>query len=67
MTQGKYPGYWLDDRGSLPGRGRDFSPCHRVQTDSGAHPASCPMGTGAVTMGVKRPGRKAKQSRPCQG
>jgi hypothetical protein len=25
----------------------DFSPFHSVQVGSGAHPASCPMGTGA--------------------
>jgi len=32
---------------------------HRVQTGSGAHPASYTVGTGALTLGVKRPGRKA--------
>jgi hypothetical protein len=40
--------YWtwhpdgLDGRGSVPCRGRDVSPLHSVQTDSGAHPASYP-------------------------
>jgi hypothetical protein len=38
-------GYGLDDRGSIHGRGSDFSLPHRVQTGSGAHPASYPMGT----------------------
>jgi hypothetical protein len=41
-------GYGLDDRGSrvrfLAGAG-NFSPHHRVQNGSGAHPASYPMGT----------------------
>jgi hypothetical protein len=26
--------------------------CHRIQTDSGAHPASCPMGTGCKAVGA---------------
>jgi hypothetical protein len=30
----------MDDRDSIPNRGRDFSLRHRVQTDSGTHPAS---------------------------
>jgi len=39
--------YVLDDRGSSTDRGNDrnFSPHHRVQTGSGAHPASYPVGT----------------------
>jgi hypothetical protein len=37
-------GYGLDGRGSIFGR-RDFSLYHSVQTGSGAHPASYPMGT----------------------
>jgi hypothetical protein len=37
--------YGLDDRGSIPGEGWEFSLHHRVQTGSGAHPAYCPMGT----------------------
>jgi hypothetical protein len=38
----------LDDQGSIPGKGNDgiFSLCHRVQTGSGVHPTSYPMGTG---------------------
>jgi hypothetical protein len=39
--------YGLDDRGSIPGRGGEgiFSLLRRVHTGSGAHPASCTMGT----------------------
>jgi hypothetical protein len=32
--------------GSSPGRGQDFVPLYVVQTDSGVHAASYPMGTG---------------------
>jgi hypothetical protein len=50
--------YGLDDRGSIPG-----SLC--VQTGSGAHPASCPMGTGGPFPGGKvRPGHDADHSPP---
>jgi hypothetical protein len=42
-------GYGLDDRGSMvrfPAGAGNFSLHHRcVQNGSGAHPASCPMGT----------------------
>jgi hypothetical protein len=41
-------GYGLDDRGgrsSSPGRGQEFPLLYVVQTGSGAHPASYPMGT----------------------
>jgi hypothetical protein len=41
-------GYGLDDRGSrvrFPAGTGNFSLHHRVQNGSGAHPASCPMGT----------------------
>jgi hypothetical protein len=41
---------------------RDFSLFHYVQTDSGAHVASCPMSTGNYFPGIKRPGRKADHS-----
>jgi hypothetical protein len=39
-------GYGLDNWESIPGRCKDriFSLCHCVQTSSGAHPASYPMG-----------------------
>jgi hypothetical protein len=37
-------------RGSIPDRGNDgnFFLRHRVQTGSGVHPASYPMGTGRI-------------------
>jgi hypothetical protein len=54
--------YGLDDRmigvwilaGALK-----FSFRHRVQTGSESHPASYPMGTGPLSLDVKRPGREA--------
>jgi hypothetical protein len=43
----------------------DFPSSLCVQTDSGAHPASCPMGTGGPFPGGKaRPGRDADHSPP---
>jgi hypothetical protein len=47
-------GYGLDDRGSIPGRGNDgiLSLLHHVQTGSGAHIASYPMGTGSKEVGA---------------
>jgi hypothetical protein len=41
---------------------RDFSLRHRVQTESGAHPASYPKGIGLFSPEVKRPGREADHS-----
>jgi hypothetical protein len=52
--------YRLDDRGSIPGKGKDFPSIRCVQTGSGAHPASCTMGTeGPFSGGKARPGRDA--------
>jgi hypothetical protein len=48
-------GYGLDGRGvgvRVP-VGQYFSPLHIIQTGTGAHPASCPMGGGSF------PGDKA--------
>jgi hypothetical protein len=43
----------------------NFSLLHRIQTESEAYPASYPMGTGgAISLGVKRPGREADHSPP---
>jgi hypothetical protein len=42
-------GYGLDDRANevrSPAEAKDFSSSLCVQTGSGAHPASCTMGTG---------------------
>jgi hypothetical protein len=45
--------YGLDCRGSIPRQGQDFSLFHGVETGSGAHPASYPMGTGDLFPGGK--------------
>jgi hypothetical protein len=57
----------LDDWGStviFPAGAGNFSLHHRVQHGSGAHPSSYPMGTGALSLEVKRPGREADHSPP---
>jgi hypothetical protein len=46
----------LDERGSIPGRGRNFSLLHRIQTGSGVHTVSYPMGTGYYFLGIKAAG-----------
>jgi hypothetical protein len=55
--------YGLDDRAikvRSPAGAKDFSSSLCVQTGSGAHPASCAMGTGGPFPGGKgRPGRDA--------
>jgi hypothetical protein len=55
--------YGLDDRAigvRSPSEAKDFSSTLCVQTCSGAHPASCTMGTGDPFPGGKaRPGRDA--------
>jgi hypothetical protein len=62
--------YELDDRAigvRSPAGAKDFSSTLivSVQTGSGAHPASCPMGTGGPFPGDKaRPGRDADHSPP---
>jgi hypothetical protein len=44
---------------------KDFSSSLCVQTGSGAHPASCTMGTGGPFQGAKsQPGRDADHSPP---
>jgi hypothetical protein len=58
--------YGLDDRAigvRSPAGAKDFSSSLCVQTSSGAHPASCTMGTGGPFPGGKaRPGRDADHS-----
>jgi hypothetical protein len=44
--------------GSIPNRDRDFSLLHHVQTGSGAHQTSYPVGTGDLSLGVKWTGMK---------
>jgi hypothetical protein len=56
--------YGLDDRGSNSCGAGNFFPRHRVQTGSGPHPASCPMGIRGSFPGIKRPGRDADHSPP---
>jgi hypothetical protein len=54
----------LKNRGSIPSSRKGYSILHSVQTASGAHPASYPMGNGPLFLGVQRPGREAKHSPP---
>jgi hypothetical protein len=60
--------YGLDDRAigaRSPAGAKDFSSSLYVQTGSGAHPASCKMGTGGpFPWGKARPGRDADHSPP---
>jgi hypothetical protein len=60
--------YGLDDRAigvRSPARAKDFSSSLCVETGSGAHPASCPMGTGGPFPGGKAQlGRDADHSPP---
>jgi hypothetical protein len=59
--------YGADDRMigvRFPSGSGNFSLRHRVQTDSGVHPATYPVDTGGSSPGVKRPGREADHSSP---
>jgi hypothetical protein len=61
-------GYGLKDRAievRSPAGAKDFSCSHCVQTGSGAHPASCPTGTGGPFPGGNaQSGRDADHSPP---
>jgi hypothetical protein len=60
-------GFGLEDRGSsvrFPAGDGNFSLHHRDQNGSGAHPTSYPLGTRALSLGVKRSGREADHSSP---
>jgi hypothetical protein len=60
-------GYGLDDRSSrvrFPAGTGNFSLHYRVQNGSGAQTASYTMGTGFLSLGVKRPGSEADHSTP---
>jgi hypothetical protein len=48
----------------FPAGTEDFFLPHSVQTDSEVNPASYPMGTGAPSPEVKRPGREDDHSSP---
>jgi hypothetical protein len=50
--------YGLDGRGSIPGR------VEIIQTGFETNPVSYPVGTGALSQGVKRQGREADHSLP---
>jgi hypothetical protein len=60
--------FWISIRGSrvrFPGGGAgNLSLHHRVQNDSMAHLASCPMGTRGLSLGIKRPVRETDHSPP---
>jgi hypothetical protein len=60
--------YGLDDRAigvRSPAGSKDFSSSLCVKTGSGAHPASCTVGTGGpFPRGKARPGRDADHSLP---
>jgi hypothetical protein len=60
---GTATGFGLDGRGlGCDSRQRFFSLLHSVQTGSSAHTASYSMGTGDISLGVKRQGREADHS-----
>jgi hypothetical protein len=52
----------LDGRGLIPVRGRNLSLLHAVQTVSGVHPTSYPMGTAGSSTEFKRPASEADHS-----
>jgi hypothetical protein len=60
--------YWLNDRANgvrSPAGAKDVSSVLCVQTGPGAHPTSCPMGTGGpFPRGKARPGHDADHSPP---
>jgi hypothetical protein len=59
VTKAYFKSYGLDNRGSrvrIPARAGNFFLHHRVQTGSGAHPDSYPMGTRRSLPGSKAAG-----------
>jgi hypothetical protein len=54
----------LKVRGSILRKRRYFSLLRSVQTGSEDHPTSYPVGTGAISQGVKRPGYETDHSPP---
>jgi hypothetical protein len=54
----------MDEGVRFPAGAWNFSICHRVQTGSGAYPASYLMNTGDLSPEVRRPGREANHSPP---
>jgi hypothetical protein len=53
ISVSKVTGYGLDDRESVPGRGRNFSLHHHVQTDCGANTSFCLRGIEGCFRGDK--------------
>jgi hypothetical protein len=47
-----------------PQQGQEFPLLHIIQTGSGVNPTSFPVGIGALSLEVKRPGREADYSPP---
>jgi hypothetical protein len=50
-TVGIVTGYMLDGQGSIFDRSRDLSLLHNIQTGSGVHPSSYPIGVGGPFLG----------------
>jgi hypothetical protein len=50
----KVIGYELEDQGSTPGSGRDYSVGYYVQTGFGVHTVSYPVSTETISIGIKR-------------
>jgi hypothetical protein len=59
-------GYGLDDQGSVPGGGNDgiFISLAPLPDQLWVHPASSPVGTRALTAGVKQLGHEVHHSLP---
>jgi hypothetical protein len=53
----------VNDRVSILGRGKKMFSSLQHPADPGAHPAVCPIGTGALSLVVKRTRREADNSR----
>jgi hypothetical protein len=55
---------WTTEGSEFESRqGQEFS-LHVIHTGSGVHPTSYSMGTGALSLAVKRPGRETDNSPP---
>jgi hypothetical protein len=54
--------YRMNGWRSIPSKGNTF--LHSVQTESGTHPVSYPMGTGSVFPGVKEKGEVDHKTSP---
>jgi hypothetical protein len=59
-----WTGYVLNGRVSIPGKGYKFFSSAWVHTGYGAHPATCPICTGALSPEIKRLGRESDHPPP---